>query len=69
MPWIAALDADIEVASAERGTRVVGWEDFFVGVKRTSLAPDEMITAVLVPERMPEVQEFSSVGFGLSARS
>jgi len=62
LPWIAALDADIEVASAERGTRVVGWEDFFVGVKRTSLAPDEMITAVLVPERMPEAQEFSKIG-------
>lgn len=62
LPWIAALDASIEVASAERGARVVAWQDFFVGVKRTSLAQDEMITAVLLPEQVPAAQEFSKIG-------
>jgi CO/xanthine dehydrogenase FAD-binding subunit len=62
LPWIAALDAGIEVASKERGTRVVAWEEFFTGVKQTSLAPDEMITAVVLPEEVPEHQEFAKIG-------
>ena len=31
---------------------------FFIGVKRTSLAPDELITAVVLPDEVPDVQEF-----------
>jgi CO/xanthine dehydrogenase FAD-binding subunit len=41
---------------------VIPWRDFFVGVKQTSLAPDEIITAVLVPEDVPDRQEFAKVG-------
>jgi CO/xanthine dehydrogenase FAD-binding subunit len=62
LPWIAAAEASIEVRSAARGTRVVPWRDFFVGVKQTSLEPDEIITAVVVPEDLPEDQEFAKVG-------
>ncbi len=62
LPWIAAADAAIEVQSKARGPRVVPWRDFFVGVKRTSLEPDEIITAVIVPEDVPEAQEFAKVG-------
>jgi CO/xanthine dehydrogenase FAD-binding subunit len=62
LPWIAAADASIELRSAERGTRIVGWRDFFIGVKRTSIEPDEIITAVLVPDGLPERQEFAKVG-------
>ena len=62
LPWIAALDAGIEVASQSRGRRVVHWEDFFTGVKRTSLADDEMITAVVLPDEVPVVQEFAKIG-------
>jgi len=62
LPWIAAADASIEVRSRARGTRVVPWREFFIGVKKTSIEPDEIITAVIVPENVPRAQEFSKVG-------
>jgi CO/xanthine dehydrogenase FAD-binding subunit len=62
LPWIAAAGASIEVRSEERGTRVIPWREFFIGVKRTSLAPDEIIIAVVVPDDLPERQEFAKVG-------
>ncbi len=62
LPWIAAADASIVVASRERGERVVPWNEFFVGVKETSLEPDEVIIAVQVPGDVPESQEFAKVG-------
>jgi len=62
LPWIAALDASIAVASQARGERTIPWNEFFIGVKRTSLAPDELITAVVLPDEVPDVQEFAKVG-------
>jgi CO/xanthine dehydrogenase FAD-binding subunit len=62
LPWIVALDAGIEVASAERGSRVVPWDEFFVGVKRNSLEDDELILSVVLPDEMPEIQEFAKIG-------
>jgi CO/xanthine dehydrogenase FAD-binding subunit len=62
LPWIIAAEAAIEVKSRERGTRTIPWNEFFVGVKRTSLAADEIITAVVVPEDVPIAQEFAKVG-------
>jgi len=62
LPWIACAEASIEVRSKGRGVRVIPWREFFTGVKRTSLEPDEIITAVIVPEDVPEAQEFSKVG-------
>ncbi len=62
LPWIAAAKASIEVQSKANGTRVIPWSDFFTGVKRTSLADDEIITAVIVPENTPEAQAFAKVG-------
>jgi CO/xanthine dehydrogenase FAD-binding subunit len=43
LPVLAAYDADVVVASARRGARMVPWAQFFLGPKRTSLAPDELI--------------------------
>ncbi|MEN8235691.1 MAG: FAD binding domain-containing protein [Actinomycetota bacterium] len=62
LPWIVAADASIEVRSKERGTRIVPWQEFFTGVKQTSIESDEIITAVVVPEDLPEAQEFAKVG-------
>jgi CO/xanthine dehydrogenase FAD-binding subunit len=62
LPWIVAAEASIEVRSEERGTRTIPWSEFFIGVKRTSLAADEIITAVVVPEDVPIAQEFAKVG-------
>jgi len=62
LPWIAALDAQIEVASQARGRRLVACSDFFTGVKRTSLADDEVVTGVVLPDEIPEAQEFAKIG-------
>ena len=62
LPWIAAIDAEIEVASQARGTRLIPWSEFFTGVKQTSLADDEMITSVVLPENPPEIQHFAKIG-------
>lgn len=62
LPWIAAADASVEVQSEARGSRVVPWREFFTGLKQTSLAPDEIITAVIVPDDLPSRQEFAKVG-------
>jgi len=62
LPWLAALDASIEVASHTRGTRLVPWSEFFRGVKQTSLADDEIVTAAVLPADMPAHQEFAKIG-------
>ena len=62
LPWIAAAEATIVVRSRDRGERTIRWDDFFVGVKRTSLAPDELIVGVEIPNEVPEIQEFAKVG-------
>lgn len=48
-PNLLALDASVEVASAARGTRVVPLTWFVTGYRATALAPDELVTAVVVP--------------------
>jgi CO/xanthine dehydrogenase FAD-binding subunit len=62
LPWLAVLDAGIEVASEARGRRVVPWDSFITGVKRTALEPDEVIVAVTLPDEMPVVDEFAKIG-------
>ena len=47
LPPLFVEGAEIEVTSV-RGTRLVPISEFMVGPKRNSLAPDELITAVLV---------------------
>ncbi len=42
---LMALDAKLELTSA-RGKRIVALEDFYTGVRKTILAPDEMITDI-----------------------
>ncbi|HUF15618.1 MAG TPA: FAD binding domain-containing protein [Acidimicrobiia bacterium] len=60
-PFLAAVDASVEVASS-RGSRTVPCLGFFTGVKQTSLADDELITAVQLPDDLPEHQEFGKIG-------
>jgi CO/xanthine dehydrogenase FAD-binding subunit len=62
LPWIAAMDASIELASTARGRRVIPWNEFFTGVKRTAIEPDELITGVVLPDEIPEVQQFAKIG-------
>jgi CO/xanthine dehydrogenase FAD-binding subunit len=48
----AALEASFQVSS-KRGSRTVGWREFFVAEFTTALAPDELVTAVEVPAQDP----------------
>jgi CO/xanthine dehydrogenase FAD-binding subunit len=60
-PPLLAVDAVVEVASAERGTREIPAAEFYTGVKRNALAADELISAVLVPAAAGP-QQFCKVG-------
>ena len=60
LPPLVVEGAEVECASV-RGTRRIPAVDFITGVKRNSLAPDELIVAVLVrPSGAP--QTFMKVG-------
>jgi N-methylhydantoinase B len=48
IPCLLSLDADVELAS-ERGRRVVPIARFIDGYRHTVCAPDELVTAILVP--------------------
>jgi CO/xanthine dehydrogenase FAD-binding subunit len=61
LPYLAAVDAEIELTSVAR-VRSMRWDDFFVGVKKTSRARDELITAVLLPAPPTEREAFGKVG-------
>src|SRR5258708_20309623 len=59
-PSLLAAGAEVEVASA-RGTRVIPIDGFFTGVKRSAVAPDELIIAVWIsPPSGPE--QFAKIG-------
>ncbi|MFG1647946.1 FAD binding domain-containing protein [Amycolatopsis sp. NPDC049252] len=59
-PALLAAGAEVEIASV-RGTRIVAAKDFYVGVKKNVLEPDELITGVLLaPATGP--QQFSKIG-------
>jgi CO/xanthine dehydrogenase FAD-binding subunit len=47
LPPLLAERAAVELASV-RGTRALPLEEFLLGVKRTALAPDELVTAIRV---------------------
>jgi len=59
-PPLLASGAVVEVASV-RGERRIPIDEFFTGVKRNALAPDELISAFVVPAA-PGPQQFSKVG-------
>jgi CO/xanthine dehydrogenase FAD-binding subunit len=59
-PSLLAAGAQVEVASA-RGSRTVDIDEFYTGVKRNALAPDELITAVWIGQPAgPE--QFAKIG-------
>jgi CO/xanthine dehydrogenase FAD-binding subunit len=60
LPPLLVEDAEVECASV-RASRRLPLAEFVTGVKRTALAPDELITAVwLTPSRAP--QTFMKIG-------
>ncbi|MDI5964228.1 xanthine dehydrogenase family protein subunit M [Streptomyces sp. SL13] len=59
-PALLASGARIEAVSV-RGTRMIDVDDFYLGVKRNALAPDELIRAVHLPKATGP-QAFAKVG-------
>ena len=49
VPPLLALDAEVHLRSTARGARVLPLSAFLTGVRQTALAPDELITSILVP--------------------
>ncbi|MEU4514786.1 FAD binding domain-containing protein [Nonomuraea wenchangensis] len=60
-PPLLAAGAAIEVESRDGGVRTIPAAEFYLGVKRSALRPDELIRAVRVPSA-PGPQYFSKVG-------
>ena len=62
LPVLAACDAEVEIGSA-RGTRMVPFNDFYTGYRKTVLAPDELLVSVLLPKRRDDEEwSFRKVG-------
>jgi CO/xanthine dehydrogenase FAD-binding subunit len=59
-PSLLSTGATVHVASVD-GTRSIDINDFFIGPKRNSLAPNELITAVDVPVAKGG-QQYSKIG-------
>lgn len=49
VPPLLTLNAQIELISVE-GTRTIPLTDFITGVRRTTLAPRELVAAILIPD-------------------
>ena len=49
VPPLLTLDARVELASAARGARILRLQDFILGVRKTALALDEIVTAIHIP--------------------
>ena len=61
-PPLLAAGPDVLVeAQSVRGTRLIPIDEFYVGVKRNSLEPDELIRAVRIPVA-DGPQQFSKIG-------
>jgi len=61
IPALMALDAQIEVSSLA-GTRAVPLTGFVLGVRKTALLANELVTGVLVPKRAAARSSFLKLG-------
>src|SRR5260370_31103109 len=55
VPPLLILDASVELAS-NRGARRLPLSQFITGNRRTSLAPDEILTAIVMPAPAPALR-------------
>jgi CO/xanthine dehydrogenase FAD-binding subunit len=60
-PPLLAAGAVVEAVSAARGVREIPVAEFYTGVKRNALEPDELIAAVRIPAATGP-QQYSKVG-------
>ncbi|MGI9610160.1 MAG: FAD binding domain-containing protein [Acidimicrobiia bacterium] len=61
LPYLVALDAEIELRSAAASRRL-RWDEFLTGPKMTAIEPGELIHSIILPEELPTHQEFGKVG-------
>lgn len=59
-PALLALDAELELASAE-GKRRVALSDFFTAYRKTVLKEGELVSAVVIPKPLPTISRFYKV--------
>jgi CO/xanthine dehydrogenase FAD-binding subunit len=57
LPVLAAYDAEVEIGSA-RGSRLVSFNKFYAGYRRTVLDPDELVVAVRIPKLRDGERDF-----------
>lgn len=57
LPVLAAYDAEVEIGSA-RGTRLVAFNEFYAGYRRTMLQTDELVLAVRIPKLKEGERDF-----------
>lgn len=61
IPNLLALEAAVEVVSL-RGRRTLPIHAFVAGYRRTALAPDELVTALVIPARDSAASAFRKLG-------
>lgn len=55
IPALVALGAHVKLQSSDR-ERVIHLDDFYTGVRRTLMEPDEMLTDIIIPVMKPDQQ-------------
>ncbi len=61
VPALLALDAELELASLQ-GTRRMSLQQFLLGSRKTARRPDELVTAILIPQRSGARASFLKLG-------
>jgi len=59
-PVLLALDAEVKLQSVD-GERWVAISEFFLGYRKTALAPNELLTRVRIPRPFPKTSRFYKV--------
>ncbi|MFK8003199.1 MAG: xanthine dehydrogenase small subunit [Polyangiales bacterium] len=59
-PALLALDAELELASAE-GKRRIALSEFFTAYRKTVLKEGELVSAVVIPKPLPTISRFYKV--------
>ncbi len=62
LPYLAAVDARVELVSRANGRRTLAWDEFITGPKQNALQPGELILGVTLPEASDTREGFAKIG-------